>query len=130
MTTARYWREIPQRFRLEAGKCKKCGKVFFPPRLVCNSCKCREFDDINLSSDGEIVSYTVIHTPPSNFSDEAPYAIAIVNLGGEAKVLTQVVDCEFDELKVGVKVRVEFRRIQEDGKSGVLQYGYKCVLAD
>jgi uncharacterized protein len=130
MTTARYWREIPQRFRLEAGKCKKCGKVFFPPRLICDSCKCREFDDINLSSEGEIVSYTVIHTPPSNFSDEAPYAIAIVNLGGEAKVLTQVVDCEFDELKVGVKVRVEFRRIQEDGKSGVLQYGYKCVLAD
>lgn len=130
MTTARYWREIPQRFRLEAAKCSKCGKVFFPPRLICDACKHREFEGINLSDEGEILSYTIIHTPPSNFSDEAPYAMAVVRLGGEANVLTQVVDCDFDDLKVGGKVRVEFRRIQEDGKSGVLQYGYKCVLAD
>lgn len=129
MTTARYWREAPQRFRLEAGKCKKCGKVFFPPRLVCDACKAREFETVNLSSEGEIVSYTIIRTPPSNFSDEAPYAIGIVKLGNEVKVLTQIVDCDFDDLKIGAKVRVEFRRIQEDGKSGVLQYGYKCVPA-
>ncbi len=129
MTTARYWREIPQRYRLEAGKCKKCGKVFFPPRLICNGCQSREFEEVNLSNEGEIVSYTVIRTPPSNFSDEAPYAIGIVDLGGEVKIMTQIVDCEFDELEVGGKVRIEFRRIQEDGKSGVLQYGYKCVPA-
>ena len=120
MTTARYWREVPQRFRLEAGRCKKCGKVFFPPRLVCDKCGHRE---------GEILSYTVIRTAPSNFTDEAPYAVGVVRLGGEANILAQIVDCGFEELKVGTKVRVEFRRIQEDGKSGVLQYGYKCVLA-
>ena len=32
---ARYWREIPQRYRLEAGKCRSCGEVYFPPRLIC-----------------------------------------------------------------------------------------------
>jgi len=129
MTTARYWRETPQRFRLEAGRCKKCGKVFFPPRLICDACKHREFETVKLQDEGEILSYTVIHTPPSNFSDEAPYAIGVVRLGGEVNILTQIVDCDFDELKVGGKVRVEFRLIQEDGKSGVLQYGYKCVPA-
>lgn len=129
MTTARYWREIPQRYRMEAGRCTKCGKVFFPPRLICDKCKHREFETIVLPDEGEIVSYTVISTPPSNFSDEAPYAIGIVDLGGQVKILTQIVDCEFDELKIGGKVRVEFRLIQEDGKSGVLQYGYKCVPA-
>ncbi len=129
MTTARYWRETPQRFRLEAGKCTKCGKVFFPPRLVCDACQGREFETINLSSEGEVVSYTIIRTPPSNFSDEAPYAIGIVKLGNEVQILTQIVDCDFDELEIGAKVRVEFRLIQEDGKSGVLQYGYKCVPA-
>ena len=129
MTTARYWREIPQRYRLEAGKCKKCGKVFFPPRLICDACKHREFETTVLPNEGEIVSYTIIHTPPANFSDEAPYAIGVVKLGGEAQVLTQIVDCDFEDLKVGGKVRIEFRRIQEDGKSGVLCYGYKCVPA-
>jgi len=30
--SARYWREIPQRYRLEASRCCKCGKTAYPPR--------------------------------------------------------------------------------------------------
>ncbi len=129
MFAARYWREAPQRYRMEAGKCAKCGKVFFPPRLVCDACKSREFETIVLPEEGEIVSYTVIRTAPNGFEDEAPYAVGIVKLGGEVKLLTQIVDCDFEELTIGGKVRIEFRRIQEDGKSGILCYGYKCVPA-
>jgi uncharacterized OB-fold protein len=114
---------------MEAGKCKKCGKIFFPPRLVCDACKAREFETVVLPEEGEVVSHTVIRTPPSGFEDEAPYAIGIVKLGEGVQLLTQIVDCDFEEIKIGTKVRVEFRRIQEDGKSGVLCYGYKCVPA-
>jgi len=75
MFAARHWREIPRRYRLEAGKCTKCGKVFFPARLVCDECKSRDFEMVNLPEEGEIMTYTVIRTPPSGFDDEAPYAI-------------------------------------------------------
>lgn len=129
MFAARYWRETPQRYRMEAGKCKKCGKTFFPPRLICDACKHREFETVTLPEEGEVLTHTVIRTAPSGFEDEAPYAVGVVKLGGEVKILTQIVDCDFEEIKVGSKVRVEFRRIQEDGKSGILCYGYKCVLA-
>ena len=128
MFAARHWREIPRRYRLEAGKCTKCGKVFFPARLVCDECKSRDFEMVNLPEEGEIMTYTVIRTPPSGFDDEAPYAIGIVKLG-ETQLLTQIVDCELDKLEIGAKVRVEFRLVQESGKSGVLCYGYKCVPA-
>ena len=128
MFAARQWREIPRRYRLEAGKCTKCGKVFFPARLVCDECKSRDFETITLPDEGEIMTYTVIRTPPSGFDDEAPYAIGIVKLGG-AQLLTQIVDCKFEDLKIGGKVRVEFRLVQDSGKSGVLAYGYKCVPA-
>jgi uncharacterized OB-fold protein len=113
---------------MEAGKCKKCGKVFFPSRLICDACRSRDFDIIMLPDEGEIVTYTVIRTPPSGFEDEAPYAVGIVKLG-DVQVLTQIVDCDFEELRIGGKVRVEFRRVQESGKSGILCYGYKCVPA-
>ena len=129
MFAARYWREIPQRYRLEAGKCKGCGKVFFPPRLVCDKCKGRAFEQITLPDEGKVVTHTVIRTPPAGFEDEAPYAIAVVKLGKDVQILTQVVDCDFEEIKIGSKVRIEFRLIQESGKSGVLCYGYKCVPA-
>jgi len=129
LTPPKYWREIPQRYRLEAGKCKGCGKVFFPPRLVCDECKGREFEKVTLPREGKLVTYTIIHTPAKGFSDEAPFAVGIVELDGGTRITAQVVDWNPDELKVGADVRIEFRKIQRDGTSGILCYGYKAVPA-
>ncbi|MFW6160575.1 MAG: Zn-ribbon domain-containing OB-fold protein [Acidobacteriota bacterium] len=130
LTPQRYWREIPQRYRLEAAKCKKCGYVAFPPRLVCPRCKNREFETVRLKDEGEIVSYTIIRVPPEQFTDQAPYAIGIIELGGEVKILAQIVDCNFDDLAIGKKVKIEFRKIREEGEAGIICYGYKGGLTE
>ena len=127
-TPPRYWREIPQRYRLEAGKCKKCGRTYFPPRLICGDCRSREFEAVRLSDEGRILTYTVVRVPPSQFVDEAPYAVGIIELDGGVRMTAQIADCDFEDLEIGKKVRVEFRKIQEDGEAGIICYGYKCVL--
>ena len=81
-TTQRYWREIPQRYRLEASKCTKCGKVYFPPRVVCSGCRNKEFETVRLSDKGKVISFTVIRTPPSQFKDLSPYALGLIELDG------------------------------------------------
>ncbi len=129
-TSANYWRQIPQRYRLEAGKCKGCGKLHFPPRLVCDACGSRDFETVKLSREGTLVTYTIIRVPPGGFSDQAPYAVGIVELDGGARITAQVVDADFDELKIGQRMKVEFRRIRTEGKAGIINYGYKCVPAD
>jgi len=123
----RYWREMPQRYRYEAAKCTKCGKIFFPPRQVCNGCRGREFKDVTLSPKGTIETFTVIRVAPSGFEDEAPYAVGIVKLDDGVKITAQIADCKPDEIKIGDKVRIEFRRVQQDGESGIICYGYKFV---
>ncbi len=127
MIVPRIWRQIPQRYRYEAVKCKKCGKVFFPPRLICSACGSREFEKIVLNRTGKVLTYTIIRVPPSPFKDEAPYAVGIVELEGGGRITAQIVDCDFDELRIGMKVKMEFRRIQAEGEAGVIGYGYKCV---
>lgn len=127
--SARYWREIPQRYRYEAAKCRGCGKVFFPPRLICNGCRGREFEKVTLAKNGVVETYTVIHVAPTGFSDQAPYAVGVVKLEDGVKVTAQIVDCDPDALKIGDPVRLEFRRVQQDGESGILCYGYKFVPA-
>jgi hypothetical protein len=129
MITARYWREIPQRYRLEAGKCTKCGKIHFPPRLICANCRNREFETVKLSDEGKVLTYTIIHTPPTEFSDESPYAIGIVEMDNGAKVMAQIADISFDDMEIGKRVKIEFRRIAKEGHDGVLFYGYKFVPA-
>ncbi|MFH1756112.1 MAG: Zn-ribbon domain-containing OB-fold protein [Candidatus Latescibacterota bacterium] len=128
LTPPKYWRECPQRYRMEAAKCTKCGKVFFPPRLVCNACRAETFETVILPREGKIISYSLINVPASNFADEAPIAFSILELADGTMISAQVTDCKPDELKIGAPIHLEFRKIQEAGQSGVLCYGYKAVL--
>jgi uncharacterized OB-fold protein len=128
MKSPRYSREIPQRFRLEAARCASCGQVHFPPRLICRSCKSSDFQEVRLQDCGKILTYTVIHVGPEQFSTQTPYIVAIVELNDGVKITTQIVDCAVDDVKTGDNVKVVFRKIQQDGHSGILCYGYKCVL--
>ncbi|MCP2519168.1 Zn-ribbon domain-containing OB-fold protein [SCandidatus Aminicenantes bacterium Aminicenantia_JdfR_composite] len=130
ITPQRYWREIPQRYRLEAGKCKKCGYICFPPRLICPKCKNREFETVRLNDEGKIASFTIIRVPPEQFSDLSPYAIGIIELNDGVKILAQIVDCDFEELEIGKRVKVEFRKIRSEGEAGIICYGYKAVLLE
>jgi hypothetical protein len=128
-TSPRYWREIPQRYRLEGGRCTTCGKIHYPPRLICPECKGRAFETVALPLDGKVLTYTVVHVGPSGFSDETPYALGIIELAGGVRLMSQIVDVDLESLKVGMPVRMEFRCIQKEGASGLLCYGHKCVPA-
>lgn len=122
-----YWRERAQRYRYEGNKCTSCGKVFFPPRRTCGpDCK-GELVAHTLSQTGKVLTYTVIHIGPSQFTDETPYAMAICEMDGGGRITAQLVDCPPDKIEVGLPVRIEFRKIQEDGHAGILMYGYKVV---
>ena len=127
MFPSRYAREIPERYRLEGQKCNGCGTIAFPRRMKCASCGKEEFTTVKVKDTGKVLSYTIIRVAPKQFSDEAPYAVGIVELDDKTRITAQIADVEFDKLKIGMKVKIEFRKIQEVGESGILCYGYKCV---
>lgn len=127
MQVPKHWRQIPQRYRMEAGKCKKCQYIAFPGRLICPECGSKEFDTINLSGNGKLATHTIIRTAPEGFTDQAPYAIGIVELDEGVRVMGQIVDCEPETLKTGDRVVSKFRRMSEEGKTGMIMYSYKFV---
>lgn len=127
MFSSRNWREYPQRYRLEASKFKKSGKTYFPPRAVDPETGDTEQEMVVLPDTGKIVSFTVIRTAPGMWADNAPYALAITELTDGTRLMAQVADCDVNEVKIGMEVRIEFRRIQTESHHGVLSYGYKFV---
>lgn len=123
---ARAWREFPQRYRLEAARCTGCGKVLYPPRDVCPECHATTFETVTLPREGTVVASTVVRVPPTGF--EAPLPIALVELTGGVRLMVQVADVEDPaEVKPGLPVRLEFRRVRSDGEAGVIFYGHKAV---
>jgi uncharacterized OB-fold protein len=128
MPSPRYTREIPHRYRLEASKCKKCSKISFPSRLICPGCGSKDFEKIKLSDFGKIVTFTTIRVAPIQFATEVPYNVAIVELDDGVRITTQVVDCKPEDLAIDKKVKLVFRKLYEEGKTGIICYGYKAVL--
>lgn len=127
MFSSRNWREYPQRYRLEATKFKKSGKTYFPPRTIDPINGDTQCEKVNLPDTGKIVTYTVIRVAPGQWGDQSPYALAIVELTDGTRLTAQVTDCDVETVKIGMEVRIEFRRIQTEDHHGVLSYGYKFV---
>lgn len=127
MPSPRYWREIPARYRLEAGRCRGCGKVFYPARKVCPACRAADPEPTKLSRRGSVITSTVVHVAPASHMMEAPYAMAVIETPEGARLMAQVVDCDPSEVKPGTDVTLEFRLLRREGHGGILCYGHKAV---
>jgi hypothetical protein len=82
--------------------------------------------DYKFSGRGKVISYTIVHSGLSeNFKHQVPYIIAIIELKEGPRITAQLVDLDFEDLKIGLEVESIFRKIDEDGRSGMIYYGYK-----
>ena len=124
MSVPRYWRNEVPRYRLQGEECTQCGAKYFPARPVCK-CGSTEFKPYKLSEQGEVVTWTIINNAPIGFEKYVPYIVALIELEDGCKLLSQIVDIEAGEVSSGMKVEAVFRRIKEDGKEGIINYGYK-----
>ena len=125
MSVPRYWRESKYRYRLIGQMCVSCGRTAFPRSGVCSSCGSEDLEEVNLAHTGRVLTWTVVLNPPDGYQKYTPYVVALVELEDKVRILTQLVDVEPEMMEVGMKVEVAFRRIKEDGTSGIIEYGYK-----
>lgn len=130
MAIARFWRETPRRYNLAGSRCSVCHSVYFPPRPVCPSCSMHrkslgKIEPFQLSGDGEVVTFTVVHEPAEGFEMQVPYVLAVVATVEGPLLTAQVVDINPADARIGLKVHATFRKLREEGKAGVIHYGYK-----
>jgi uncharacterized OB-fold protein len=72
--------------KLMGGKCIKCSKLHFPPRPLCDCCFSKEFEWVEISPKGRLLTYTIIHVAPPQFQSIAPYVVGIVQLESGVKI--------------------------------------------
>jgi 3-hydroxy-3-methylglutaryl CoA synthase/uncharacterized OB-fold protein len=107
-------------------KCNACGAVQFPAQRICETCFAKDdFEATRLSdAEGKLVTYTFDFFFPT---PEPPTVVAVVEIEG-ARVHMQVVDCRPEDVKLGLPVEFEFRRIHEVG--GRPNYYWKATPRD
>ncbi|MEM0231798.1 MAG: Zn-ribbon domain-containing OB-fold protein, partial [Candidatus Methanomethyliaceae archaeon] len=94
-------------------------------RSKCLKCGSTEFEKYILPKRGKLLSFSIIRNPPIGFDKKTPYVIGLVELEDGTRLITQITDIDINELKIGMEVEQVFRKITEDGDSGIIQYGVK-----
>lgn len=135
MSIARFWRETPRRYNLGGSRCAVCKTVYFPPRSVCPTCakhrtSLGKMEPFTLSGDGEVFSFSIVHEAAEGFEMQVPYVLALVKTVEGPFLTGQVVNIDPADVAIGLKVRATFRKLREEGKAGVIHYGYKFTPAN
>lgn len=95
-------------------QCEDCGLVYYYPRKVCPDCMSGKIDWIEADGTGELYSYTVAEQKAGWPEEALPLVYAYVELDEGPRVITNIVDCDPDELQVGQRVEVQFVSTEED----------------
>jgi len=125
MSVPRYWREIPERYRLEGCRCARCGHVMYPPRGRCAKCGSESLDVYRLPERGALLTFSVVRSAPKGFERMTPYVLGIVELEDGTRITAQVTDVAPESVSIGMAVEAVFRKVSEDGDSGIIQYAVK-----
>jgi uncharacterized OB-fold protein len=58
---------------------------------------------------GKIASYSIVRRPVApEWKDKAPYCVAMVNLESGHRLLTNIIDCDVEQVRIGAVVLCEF----------------------
>jgi uncharacterized OB-fold protein len=106
--TRSFW-EALERGRLVTTRCRACGHLTFPPKILCPGCWGRDLEWVELSGRGRLASFTEVWAAPGPFRPEAPYVLGLVDLDEGVRLLTRVRG-RFEELAVGLRVELAVRR--------------------
>lgn len=124
MNIAKYWRQNAPRYRLAAQRAGD-GRVRFPPQPPRPGESAAEWQDCQLSGQGEIWSWTVQSANAEGFEAEPALIVGLIKTVEGPLVTAQLTDCDPEDLAIGLPVEMVVRRIGTPEPDGLLVYGYK-----
>jgi uncharacterized OB-fold protein len=119
-----YYRNYKKNYNLVGSRCTACGTPVFPPQRVC--VHCHAIDQMEpyrfLGKKASIRTFTMDGV---SLSLDAPNILVVVEFEGGGKMMSYLVDCRKEDVKVGMAVRPTFRKLFQE--NGVHTYFWKVV---
>ena len=107
--TGAFWQAAKDQ-KLLLKRCRACARFHWYPRAICPHCMSGETEWVEAAGEGTIYSFSVMERA------ETPYAIAYVELAEGVRVMTNIVDCPFADIRIGQPVRVRFAPTEGGGR--------------
>jgi uncharacterized protein len=112
--TQAFW-DAARAGRLLVARCNSCAQVHHYPRPFCPTCWSNDVKLIEASGRATLYTYsTVFRNELAPFSERVPYVAAVVELEEGPRLMTNIVDCDPSELRIGMNLNVSFRELSEE----------------
>ncbi|MFI6278711.1 Zn-ribbon domain-containing OB-fold protein [Streptomyces sp. NPDC050988] len=107
--TRPYW-DAAAEGQLLLRRCRACGRAHHYPREFCPRCWSEDVTWERASGRATLYTWSVVHRndlPP--FGSRTPYVAAVVDLAEGPRMMTEVVGCGEESLRMGMALEVAFR---------------------
>lgn len=109
-----FW-EGTKEHKLLLKKCKDCGHIDHPPYLYCTECLSENGEWVEASGRATLYTFAVNeYGVPFSFMPDLPYVTALVDLKEGPRMLSNIVDCDFKELKNGMELEIVFEDVSPE----------------
>lgn len=99
--------------QLSTTRCRDCGELQFPPRIVCPECRSDDLEYVDLPHEGELFAFSTVRAgAPLGMEAEVPFVTGIVDLG-DVRLSSRIDGAEYDDLAIGDPV--ELNVVEIDG---------------
>lgn len=93
--------------------CNACGALRHPPGPACPDCGALDRGYVVASGRGTVFSF-VVHRHPPIPGKELPVVVALLDLDEGVRMVGEVVDVPDEEIEIGMPLRVDFQRIDDE----------------
>jgi len=109
--TRPFW-DGARRRELMMPRCKRCDNLFWYPRRECPRCLAADVEWVRVSGKGRLHSFTVVRQPAdAPFNTDVPYAYAVVQLDEGPRIVSNVVQCPVEKLRVDMPLVAVFEDV-------------------
>lgn len=113
--------------RLYGSGCADCGTRLFPPVHVCPECMSENVAECELSAEGTLYSWSVVHVAPKQW--KVPYIAGYVDLPEDVRVFAHIVGTAPEALEMDMPVRLTTAVLGEADGAPVDSYAFTPVKA-
>ncbi len=122
------WRNRRAILALCGSVCKRCGTPQYPPQRVCVNPDCKAIDEMEnyLFSDKKAILFSYTEDNLS-FNISPPQMYGMIDFVGGGRYIFDITDCAPGSLKVGMPMKMTFRRKYADEVRGIYGYFWKTM---
>jgi uncharacterized OB-fold protein/acyl dehydratase len=108
----KWWWDACDAGQVMIQRCKSCKTLRHPPRPMCGECQSMEWDAIESTLDGEVLSFTELHHPKIP-GYQYPLVCAVIKLAEGTNLVANVVGCDPSAVSIGMRVKGAVEQVDE-----------------